>query len=781
MSKGGHAKVYFVLYLAIVIELLIIIVERDEAEEHLHKQNSETMKIVESILSQLYSGSGSEGINTKPQDEITMPAESDMAAVKEIFGGELKTWRQYQIDVGITDVTVSVKKREGESSKEYDERVEKMLSLANVEDLEYQIFYSPIQSSDTIPAFQNDRYIARENIDFMQFEKGQSFNGPNDEPWIFIGAYKLEFDKELSYSHIDVKTLQTTLDFQPFYKPIKKVGNSVAPRGKDDDSTFYYSDIKTREGARMSNTQKRSFVARFEPPDRNKAGIYKLRFASKTNRILGVSTLEDGRHALSDEETKVNIGTVQLTVKDLKKVASELKRKYRELEKVPDIEEISRFTGAELVTKMNEFDSTMREVRREARESKNVDLLGYVRLYEYIVRLVTPGQSVNFDQNRSNFDINVRIQTAKPSTAKPYISMLSDNRCFSNAKHTFEIEAGPYKANNRITGRVVGSTGADITFTTEGTPERDKKFKLIGQANRELPAGEYVLEITHEISGKSEMSRDTLYVYEAGIQDEKRSSDRIGRRMSYGRKLAFDMLPNSGNSISASQFKTIITFDGTTKKEVNGYKVTSDAGIECSALYDKCAVDLVWVQPVTYKEFVLFKNEYEIKLEEPSILADVNVKYSGTANKIKVEAMGLMVFAPPTGLADKNVKVIMSEPALRDASGEVSGYSVTKQAEIVGGDAENGYIIEFELSKNSGSNVKSAEGSISIPVSVSARHPINQKTSKAEQEIYVNISYSPSAVKSPSGGSGGGGKTTSPPPATKKQQPAPKSTPPKKK
>jgi len=38
MSKGGAGKVYFVLYLAVILELLIIIVERDEAEEHLVKK-----------------------------------------------------------------------------------------------------------------------------------------------------------------------------------------------------------------------------------------------------------------------------------------------------------------------------------------------------------------------------------------------------------------------------------------------------------------------------------------------------------------------------------------------------------------------------------------------------------------------------------------------------------------------------------------------------------------------------------------------------------------------
>ena len=143
---GGVAKVYFVLYLAVLLELLIMIVERDEAEEGLKKQNSESMKIVESILSQLYSGSGSESINTKPQDEITLPAEADMATIKEIFGTELKTSREYLIEVGVTDVTTAVKKQEGETSKDYDARVKKLLSLANVEELEYQIFYTDRKS-----------------------------------------------------------------------------------------------------------------------------------------------------------------------------------------------------------------------------------------------------------------------------------------------------------------------------------------------------------------------------------------------------------------------------------------------------------------------------------------------------------------------------------------------------------------------------------------------------------------------------------------------------------
>jgi len=763
MSKGGQAKVYFVLYLAIVVELLIIIVERDEAEEHLHKLNNETMKIVESILSQLYSGSGSEGINTKPQDEITLPAEADMAAVKEIFGSELKTWRQYQIDVGVTDVTLAIKRRDGENSKEYEERIEKMLLLANVEELEYQIFFSPSQSADTVPTFQPDDYIAEHNVDFMKFENGQSFNGPNGEPWTFVGAFRLSLDKQASYSRIDINTLNTTLDFVPMYHPIVRVGNGAIPRGKED-SVFYYSNEKTHEAANASKgAQKRSFIVNFEPPDRSKAGVYKLRFASKTNRILGVSILEEGQRAASDEDTKVNIGTVQLSVKDLKKVATELKRRYAVLDRIPSVEELSSARGDVFVNRMNEFNAGIENAMKVALESSvdAADLVGKIRLYDYIAKLVIPGQSVNFDQNRSNFDINVRVQTAKPSTARPYIAMLTDNRCFTNARHVFEIEAGPYKGNNRITGRIIGPTTADITFTQEGgTPERDKQYRMRGTVGRELPAGQYIIEITHDITGKAEISRDTLIVYEAGIRDESRAASRFANRMVYGSRVALDFIPNSGNDISASQFKTIFTFDGGNRKEVMGYKVMRDAGVEALAQFSRGAVELVWIQPITFREFSLFSTESEIQLDEPMIMTDVTTRFTGNASRLKIEVRGLVIYAPNTGLADNNAKVSLSEPTLRDAGGEVNGYSVTRQPEIVGGDAENGYIIEFEISRNSGSTVRTVEGVINIPISVTARHPTNGKTRRSDSEINVNINHNPGSgsgggARPPAGGGGG--------------------------
>jgi len=754
--KGGFAKVYFVLYLAIAVKLLLLYVDRDEAEERLRRQNHETMRIVESILSQLYTGSGSEGINTRPQDEITLPAEADMAAVKEIFGGDLKTWRQYQIDVGVTDVTLAIKRGPFETQKEYEERVETMLLLANVDELEYQVFFIPVQD-DTIPAFQSDDYITKNNVDFMKFENGQPFPGPDGQPWIFVGAHRISLEKEASYARINSEALETTLCLIPIYQPPIRVGNSCAPRGKED-SVFFYCDTRTREvaAAARGNAQKRSFVVNFEPPDRNRAGIYKLRFASKTNRILGVARIEEGQRFVSDADERVNIGTVQLTVKDLIKVATELRNRHTEIERLPAVDEL--LNARDLAMAMNDFAERLERAKELALGHPDPsDLIGRINLYEYIARLVTPGQSINFDQNRSNFDINVRVQTAKPSTARPYIAMITDNRCFTNARHVFEIEAGPYKGNNRVTGRIIGPTSADITFTQEGgTPERDKQYRLRGTVGRELPAGQYVIEITHDIAGKAEVSRDTLFVYEAGIRDENRVQTRFANRMVYGSRVALDLVPNSGNDISASQFKTIFTFDGGNRKEVLGYKITRDAGIEALATFNRGGMELVWIQPITFREYSLFSTEAEIKLDEPMILPDVNTRITGNANRLKVEVRGLVIYTPNTGLADNNIKATMSEPTLRDAAGEVNGYSITRQPEIVGGDAENGYIIEFELSRNSGSTVRTAEGSISIPISVTARHPTNGKTSRADSEINVNINHTPSGtgggVRPPAGG-----------------------------
>jgi len=137
MSKGGAGKVYFVLYLAVILELLIIIVERDEAEEHLMKKQQESMRIVESILTQLQSGAGTEGINTRPQDAIVL-SEKLPAEQQKFF----KKFRTYYIEVGVTDVA-SALNMEGMDDAQKKEKIETLKKLANVQELQYEVYYNP--------------------------------------------------------------------------------------------------------------------------------------------------------------------------------------------------------------------------------------------------------------------------------------------------------------------------------------------------------------------------------------------------------------------------------------------------------------------------------------------------------------------------------------------------------------------------------------------------------------------------------------------------------------
>src|SRR5579883_2102211 len=92
MSGSGAGKVYFVLYLAVVLELLIIIVDRDDAENSLRKQTREIQQIVQQILASLQT-SGAQ-ITTKPQDEITLDPTSRNKSNEE---------RTYQITVNVGD------------------------------------------------------------------------------------------------------------------------------------------------------------------------------------------------------------------------------------------------------------------------------------------------------------------------------------------------------------------------------------------------------------------------------------------------------------------------------------------------------------------------------------------------------------------------------------------------------------------------------------------------------------------------------------------------------
>ncbi|MEI8134034.1 MAG: hypothetical protein WCH46_03015 [bacterium] len=101
MSKGGGAgKVYFILYLAVLLELLIIIVERDDAEEELKKEKAaleQKSKRIQLIAETI--------INALRGSQTSLSSTSDQAMT---LGDPKEPEREFSVKVRISDPTKDV-------------------------------------------------------------------------------------------------------------------------------------------------------------------------------------------------------------------------------------------------------------------------------------------------------------------------------------------------------------------------------------------------------------------------------------------------------------------------------------------------------------------------------------------------------------------------------------------------------------------------------------------------------------------------------------------------
>ena len=530
MSKGGGAgKVYFVLYLAVVLELLIIIVERDEAEEHLHKKQKETMRIVESILSQLQSGAGTEGINTRPKDEITIPPAG--VNLKEVMGTDIKSWREYVIEVGVTDVSLDLKKKEGETDKEHIQRIEKLVALANVEKIQYQVFYNNSEDPENAPPFPSDRYLASEGIDLKAMQPEEIIVGPDGTGWKFMGLRELKLDKDATYDRLDLTNIASER-IDPVYPMdmTTQIGQTFTPTGVPEDSTFYYASDQSGEivSGEVENMQKRAFKVSFQPP--NQAGWYKLRFDTFTNRILGLKG--DVKFDEVDDEATVNIGTVQLAVKDLKKVQQELRR---------DLEKFDLPTLGTVVSTpdVEDLQSKLQVAKEKAAVGENADeTIGKINLYGYILKLLVPGFSQYFEQNRSSIEFDVRVILPTPRIAKPQIDQPLYVATFADLPPVFEFSIAPYQGNaNVVEGRVIDATGNtagrlqltpldQMASSNVVLPPNGGKRLYRATTATNLAPGTYTVEITHQLMGQSadNVSPFQLDVFATGLTENSASN-----------------------------------------------------------------------------------------------------------------------------------------------------------------------------------------------------------------------------------------------------------------
>ncbi|PKL78668.1 MAG: hypothetical protein CVV25_10800 [Ignavibacteriae bacterium HGW-Ignavibacteriae-4] len=737
MSKGGGAgKVYFVLYLAVVLELLIIIVERDEAEEHLHQKQKEAMKIVQSILSQLQSGSGTEGINTRPQDEITIPPPG--VNIKEVLGIDIKSERRYIVEVGVTDVSANSSRMEGEPQKEYMERLEKLVRLANVEDLEYQVFYNSSLETGAVPPFPDNDFFKDKAYDLTKFDLGRAVIEPEtNTAWEFVGIQKIKMDADATFKKLDLANINKDL-MHPVYDKASKIvrGPTFGPNGFPEDSIFHYSIPETKLASGIHGDRgtlsKRAFVVNFQPP--GKAGWYKLRFVSKTNRILGVRS--DQKVEELDKEATVNIGTVQLKVTDLMKVEKELERKLEKYD-VPKADVLTSEGG------FLAFDDAIDKAKTMASKEEDAgDLIGNIRLYGYIVKLLTPGQSSNFAQNKGDIEFNIRVMTPKPKMADPVIQVADNFYRFNQGKINFRMSISPYQGDqNVIRGTVHDAASgtssqpvANVTFrrANDGSPANGGSVDYIGTLDKPLSAGAnggprtYQIKLTHQLQGKSETKEPSLVVFPANVEEKIRNLQaKLSALSVYGEQLFFNFEPPSGNKIAPEQFGYYFKTDADPQDRglTTGLSAERADNLYLSADMKKASVRIVWTDPISKEEIDIFpKYDFKIAQSEPGIsILNQQVNTSVDGDMVRVRVTDINVTAPKIGkegsTQEAEVSINLDAPQVR-----IPGYSVVGKPTIVikGGKAQ----IEFTL-RGEPDDDGNIRGTVVIRGSAVAINPIN--------------------------------------------------------
>lgn len=696
MSKGGAGKVYFVLYLAVILELLIIIVERDEAEEHLIKKQKESMRIVESILSQLQVGAGTEGINTRPQDQITIPPPG--VNVKEAIGADIKPERKYLVEVGITDVTSNLKLIEGEEPEDYVERLSRFIKLSNVADLKYEIFYSNNQSDEAVPLNPADwglRNTAELKMNYATMDQQLQtlYDQNKNDPKGFV-----------------LKMQDLLLDVvydPPAQTPFKP--------GRVQEPEYYYSREITEQLGNEAKRKKRSFVINFEPKE---AGWYKLKFSSRTNKILGVSIKEGATYEFDPEE-KVNIGTVQLKVKDLVKVREEL---LKVTDGLPNADMAKTDLDA-FEKKLDDLSESTEDLPSKAR----------IRLYGAIIKLTTPGIKAEnaFKQNQGEIEFNIRVLKPAPQITDPKIADLETTvRVFDKlSKIVLPMQVTPANGKTEFTKKPAeasfGGSGASVNSEGGQTKWISKTVEIPvsgALAPRDEP---YIFEIVQKNASKtSEPVQCSVFVYPSKISNDEEIKSLL--EASWGDILELVAIPSSGSTIKANEF--IMQFNmggGSQLAPLRKLNVEVKDNILVPPGTDKVMLNIGWKDPRGTETIELYNGEGIVGLKKPTIVtSEMRAEPITDNGSGEFKVVGILIRPPSISETEKadvgDVNVTVGNATIRDmkSGATYKVVAVGKPKKISG----NNYEINLKLQGGKLPLTRGqVKGNVALTISATAR------------------------------------------------------------
>lgn len=388
MSKGGAGKVYFVLYLAVILELLIIFIERDEAEEHLRREQKQAIEIVQTILSQLQTGSGTTGITVSPKDNIVL---DDAKPANNV--------RSYDVDVSVGDPKATL--------------------------------------------VANGKTTRGDDVGLLEYTV--SHIGNPDIPVDDLGEDTTDIE---GGSKIFAAHLGTNIGS---YDTPRQVFGAGIP-AEDPGKYFYINDTLTAKKLSQGHRVK-VFSVNFKPNQGQ--GWYRLRFASQTNKILGISGLKP-----SPTDT-IRIGNVKLTVKQLQQVQKALLRERGEGGEITQVE-------------------------------------------KYIQTLLTPDAYLNLAENKGYQSFNVRVtKPPAPKEQDPVAEILLPRDTvywYDVAAFSVPVRLGPAEGQKDMSG------GARLVVAD---PATNRYNAIIDKPN----AGITPLVARATNAGKVDVSEKTLVVY----------------------------------------------------------------------------------------------------------------------------------------------------------------------------------------------------------------------------------------------------------------------------
>jgi len=445
MSKGGAGKVYFVLYLAVILELLIIFIERDEAEEGLRRQQRQALEIVQTILAQLTTGSGATGITATPKDNITINEEKPGENV-----------RNYDVTVAVGDPKVNY--------------VVKGITIRgdDVAKLEYVVSH-----------IGNTSLTEEElGVDSMDIENGE-----------------VVFKAELG-------TLVNPAN--PYSQPRQTYGAAVP--ADNTEAYFTLNELKTNEQLARGRRIK-VFSVNFKP--NRGEGWYRLRFASETNKILGVT-------AEPKATDTVRIGNIKLAVAQL------------------------------------------RQVQKVLRKSTSKDTATSSKVLSYIETLLTPDAYRNLPENKGFTSFNVRV--VRPPAQKPqepYVSIEIQGdtiKWLEGAPLSFRVRGGP------VEGGAPSIQGYSVSKFTGPGASADEYVATL--ANPLQTTSQSIIAKARNKAGKTAEQEKFLVVDKVAWKGGEKA---YGRWRALRATIGSKYDPSSDwdmTSIRPEHYQTVVAFDG---------------------------------------------------------------------------------------------------------------------------------------------------------------------------------------------------------------------------